>query len=110
MEKHNINDCIKGWFIGNFPKAILKREDFEVSVKHYNAGESDDAHYHKVATEYTVIASGTCTINGKSYFKDDIIVINPGDIAQFTAISDVITVVVKTPSCNYNDKFMVDSA
>ena len=40
----------------------------------------------------------------KLYFQNEIIKINPGEITDFRAITDVITLVVKIPGAN-NDKY-----
>ena len=40
MEKHNLNEMIGGWFIGNFEPSLLKTDNVEVAVKNYNAGDA----------------------------------------------------------------------
>lgn len=95
---------IKGWFIGNFEPSLYKTNDVEVGIKKYNAGDYENSHFHKIATEFTVIISGTVEMNGVQYFENEIIKIIPGVITNFKAITDVITVVVKLPGAN-NDKY-----
>lgn len=107
MEKYNLKEMIGGWFIGNFNPSLLKTNDVEVSVKRYKAGDYDSFHYHKIGTEYTVIVEGQVEMSGEIYNKDDILIIRPGDITDFRAITDTVTVVVKIPGAN-NDKFVVD--
>ncbi|GIU68974.1 MAG: hypothetical protein KatS3mg002_0210 [Candidatus Woesearchaeota archaeon] len=72
-----------------------------------NKGDSEAAHYHKIATEYTVITKGKVKMNGKIYEKDDIIVIEPNEVTDFLALEDTTTVVVKIPGAN-NDKYLVE--
>ena len=101
----NLNEFFKGWFVGNFEPTLNTTEDFEVAVKRYKAGDYEEKHHHKIATEITVIVEGEVEMNGVKYVKDDIITIQPNESTDFKCITDVITVVVKTPSEN-NDKYI----
>jgi hypothetical protein len=105
VKKNNLNEFVKGWFIGNFTPTIINTENFEVSVKRYKAGDYEKKHHHKISTEITVIIEGEVEMNGTKYVKDDIIKIDPNESTDFKCITDVITVVVKTPSVN-NDKYI----
>jgi quercetin dioxygenase-like cupin family protein len=95
---------IKGWFVGNFEPTCLKTKDVEVAVKEYKKGDREDKHYHKIATELTVVVSGMIRMNGAIYKKGDIVVIQPYESTDFEAIEDSINVVVKYPGAN-NDKY-----
>ncbi len=106
MKIDKLSNMTKGWFIGNFTPSLFKTNDVEVAVKRYKAGDHEDKHYHKIATEYTVIVDGEVEMNGVRYYKDDIIVMEPGDATDFTAITDATNVVVKIPGAN-NDKYIV---
>lgn len=64
MKKFNLDNMIAGWFIGNFEPSLFKTNDVEISVKKYKAGDYDSRHYHKIATEYTVIVKGTVEMSG----------------------------------------------
>ena len=55
MKTRKLKDFVKGWFIGDFPLALRKTKDFEVAVKYYRKGDTDEVHYHKVANEMTVV-------------------------------------------------------
>lgn len=97
---------IKGWFIGNFEPSLLKTNAVEVALKKYKKGDYEDSHYHKIATEFTVIVSGRVRMNGKEYREGDIIVIEPNDSTDFEALEDnTVNVVVKIPGAN-NDKYL----
>ena len=104
LEKYNLDDMFKGWFIGNFEPSLFKTNDVEVGVKKYNAGDYENAHFHKIATEFTVIISGEVEMNGVIFKENDIIKIVPNVVTNFKAITDVITVVVKLPGAN-DDKY-----
>lgn len=106
MKTARLDNMEKGWFIGNFDPSLYKTNDVEVAVKCYNAGEREEAHFHKIANEFTVIISGTVEMNGVSYGAGDIVCLESGDIADFVAVTDSVNVVVKIPGAN-NDKYFV---
>lgn len=99
-------DSLKGgWFVGNFEPSLYKTNDVEVAVKHYKAGDYEDWHYHKVATEITIIISGEVEMNGQIYKEGDIITIEPNEGTDFRAITAASNVVVKIPGVN-KDKYL----
>lgn len=105
MKIAKLNDMVKGWFIGNFEPSLCKTNDVEVAVKTYKKGDREDEHYHKVATEYTVIISGRVKMNDIEYVAGDIIVMEPNEATDFECLEDdTINVVVKLPGAN-NDKY-----
>lgn len=104
IEQYSLENMIKGWFVGNFEPSLFKTNDVEVGVKKYLAGDYENAHFHKIATEFTVIISGVVEMNGIQYVENDIIKIIPGVSTNFKAITDSVTVVVKLPGAN-NDKY-----
>jgi quercetin dioxygenase-like cupin family protein len=106
MNHFKLEDMIKGWFVGGFSPTALKTEAVEVGVKHYKAGDHEGAHYHKVATELTVIVSGRVRMMGKEWGAGDIIVVEPGEATDFEALTDATNVVVKIPGA-LNDKYIV---
>ncbi len=107
MEKYNLKDFVKGWFIGNFEPTLFPTNDFEIAVKKYKAGDEEKKHHHKLATEFTLILEGIVSMNGKIFNVNDIIKIEPNESTDFKCLSDVITVVIKTP-CIKNDKYIND--
>lgn len=107
MKTDRLERMVKGWFVGNFEPSLYKTTDCEVAVKTYKAGDHEDSHYHKIATEITVIIQGTVNMNGVTYTKGDIIVEEPGDITDFTAITDAVNIVVKLPGAN-DDKYVAE--
>ena len=104
MDLYNINNMFKGWFIGDFEPSLCKTQYVEVGVKEYKAGEYEPCHYHKIATEFTVIIEGKVEMNGQGYSTGDIIKIMPNEITDFKAITNTKTVVVKLPGAK-NDKY-----
>ncbi|MEE7503755.1 hypothetical protein [Methylobacterium mesophilicum] len=106
MKSAHLKDMIGGWLVGNFEPSVARTEDFEFGIKRYEAGDIDAAHYHKLATEITVIISGQAVMGDKEWSEGDVIVVEPGDVVQFRALSDVVLAVIKMPSVP-NDKYLV---
>lgn len=105
MRVEKLNRMIKGWFVGNFEPTVIKTSDVEVAVKKYKAGDYEWRHYHKIATEVTVIVQGEVEMNNIRYAEGDIIVVEPNEATDFRAVTDVVTVVVKYPGA-INDKYI----
>ena len=96
----------KGWFVGDFIPSLLQTRDVEVAIKHYQKGEAEEVHYHKIATEITAVVSGMVKMNDIEYEAGDIITIEPYESTDFMALKDnTITVVVKHPGA-VCDKYM----
>jgi quercetin dioxygenase-like cupin family protein len=104
MRTARLKDMTKGWFIGSFSPTLLDTQVVEVAVKEYHAGDREDKHYHKIATEFTVVISGTVAMNGRQWTAGDIIVMDPGEATDFQAVTDAVSVVVKIPGAT-NDKY-----
>jgi quercetin dioxygenase-like cupin family protein len=107
VEQMNLKDVIGGWFIGNFNPSVLKTDQFEIGYKKYKAGDKEQKHVHKIATEYTVVIKGTIEMKGIQYREGDIVIINHNEAVEFKAITDVENIVVKVP-CALNDKYIVE--
>ena len=96
----------KGWVVGDFEPTLYNTKDVEVAVKKYNSGDYEPLHYHKIATEITIIGKGKVLMNGKEYKTGDIITIKPGEKTDFKVLEDTLSTVVKLP-CVKNDKYIV---
>ncbi len=106
MKIAKLEDMVKGWFVGNFEPTLLKTNDVEVAVKSYKKGDYEETHYHKIATEITVIISGRVKMNGIEYKAGDIVVMEPNEATDFECLEDgTKNVVVKYPGAN-NDKYL----
>ncbi|WP_025600702.1 cupin domain-containing protein [Burkholderia sp. WSM2230] len=108
MKAFKLDDMIKGWFVGGFEPTAFSTDACEVAVKTYAAGTREEAHVHRIASEITVIVSGRVRMVGKEWTAGDIVVLSPGDVTDFEALTDTVNVVVKTPGAR-NDKYLVDS-
>jgi quercetin dioxygenase-like cupin family protein len=105
MKNFNLNNFIGGWFIGNFEPTLYSTNNVEVAVKKYKKGQHEKAHFHKIATEFTVIVDGQVEMSNNIYNSGEIIQIDPGVSTDFKALTDVTTVVVKIPGAS-NDKYI----
>lgn len=108
MDIHKLDEMKMGWFIGNFDPAVLKTDQFEVALHKHKAGSETHTHYHKLSTEYNLIVLGKMTVNGKTFGKNDIFIINPYEVSETQFLEDTMLVVVKTPSIP-NDKYKAES-
>lgn len=106
MEKFELNDMKRGWFVGNFQPSVFSTNACEVAIKHYSKGEYEEKHFHKIATEITVIIKGKVRMGGIEYNEGEIIKIEPGVAVDFLALTDSTTAVVKVPGA-LDDKFVV---
>jgi quercetin dioxygenase-like cupin family protein len=106
MKHGRLDEMIKGWFVGGFEPTLCATRNCEVAVKRYRAGEREAAHYHKVATEVTLVLSGHVRMAGREWGEGDIVVLDPGEVTDFEALTDAVNVVVKTPGAA-NDKYLV---
>jgi hypothetical protein len=88
----------KGWFVGDFSPTTLRTPAAEVAVKSYKAGDCEDRHLHKIATEITLMLNGAVEMCGQRLGPGDIIKLLPSEASAFNAITDATTVVVKLPS------------
>ncbi len=104
MNKYNLQNFTKWWLIGNFEPSLFKTEAFEVAVKSYKKWDKEDSHFHKVATEYTILNSGKFRMNEHIYTAGDIVEILPWESTDFECLEDWDTTVVKIPCVSW-DKY-----
>ncbi|MBP2461959.1 MULTISPECIES: hypothetical protein [Rhizobium/Agrobacterium group] len=104
---YNLDNMIGGWFVGDFDPSVVKTDAFEVGVKSYKAGDRDARHYHKIAREITLVVSGRVRMLDREWGEGSLIVIEPGTVNAFEALTDATLTVVKIPSAK-NDKYLVD--
>ena len=107
MNRAHLSDMVKGWFVGNFNPTAFATEKCEVAVKNYKKGDHDAPHYHELAHEITLVLDGTVKMLNKTWQSGDVVVIEPGEISSFEALSNATLVVVKVPGVK-DDKYLVD--
>ncbi len=106
MKKYPLKDFTNGWFIGDFKPSLVKTKGFEIAIKIYKKGDKEKAHVHKIADEFTVATTGSFKINGNIYKTNEIVWIKKGESAEFEALEDCTTTVIKIPSVK-GDKYEV---
>ena len=104
MQKFQIENFTKGWFIGDFTPSLHPTAEFEVGLKQYKKGDIENPHYHKIATEFTIVVEGKVKMNDTVITKFEGLKVLPGTTVKFEAIEDSTTLVIKTPSIT-NDKY-----
>lgn len=106
MRVAKLDEMIKGWFVGGFRPAAYSTEACEVAVKYYMISDKEAAHLHRVATEITLILFGRVRMMDREWSQGDIVVLSPGEVTDFEALTNCATVVVKVPGAP-NDKYIV---
>lgn len=106
MRLLKLKNYTRGWVIGDFEPNVVRTKAFEFGVKRYTRGEREPAHFHKIATEISVIVSGEFEMNGKKLVAGDIVVTEPRDIARFRCSKRGATAVIKIPSVK-GDKYSI---
>ena len=96
----------RGWVIGDFEPSLLKTQDFEVAILLHKKAEEWPAHYHKIATEYNILLSGTMSVCGKELVEGDTFIIPPNEVAVPVFHEDCRIVCIKVPSLP-DDKYLV---
>ena len=99
VQKYNLSDYTRGWFIGNFEPTVLKQSQFEVGVLSHKKDEVWAVHYHSVSKEINVLLEGRMKVNGLDVNVGDIFVFEPFVIAVPTFLTDCKILCIKTPSC-----------
>ena len=104
MKVSKLDQMVKGWFIGDFEPSLCRTGTCEAAVKTYRKGDYEEKHSHKIATEYTVIVKGKVKMFDTVFSEGSIVVAEPGDATDFTALEDTVNVVIKLPGAK-NDKY-----
>lgn len=104
MRRARLDEMVRGWFVGDFEPTVLRTGAAEVGVRRYRAGDREDRHHHRVATEVTAVVSGRVRMNDATYEAGDVVVVEPSEATDFEALTDAVTVVVKVPGAR-DDKY-----
>jgi mannose-6-phosphate isomerase-like protein (cupin superfamily) len=107
MKVHRLDDMTRGWFVGDFEPTLYRTDAVEVAVKHYVAGDAEERHVHRIATELTAVVSGTVRMDGRDLDPGDIVTLEPGEPTDFLAVTDAVVVAVKLPAVA-GDKHIVE--
>ena len=105
MKKFRFEDMKRGWFIGDFEPTAFKTKNFEVAYGMHKKGDVWDKHYHKIATEITLIVKGKVRVNEEIFIKNDIFIVEPNESVDPLFLEDTEYVVIKTIS-DPTDKYI----
>jgi hypothetical protein len=107
MKKYKLSEAgARGWFVGDFPEAVVRTKDFEVCWQGNPAGHADTPHLHKIITEVQLITHGRMVINGEEFVPGDIYVSEPGEEYRAYYLEDTQVVAIKFPSIP-DDKYYI---
>jgi hypothetical protein len=107
MRKFKLSEAgERGWFVGDFEKAVVRTRDFEVCWQGNSAGTVDTPHMHKIITELQLITEGRMIINGVEFGPGDIYVSEPGEEYRAHYLEDTKVVAIKFPSIP-DDKYYI---
>lgn len=106
MKVGNISNTHRGWVIGDFEPSLLRTKNFEVGILKHPKGEIWAPHYHKVATEYNILISGTMRLCGVDLVPGNTFILEPNEVADPIFYEDCTIVCVKVPS-DTKDKYLV---
>lgn len=98
MDRYSLSSFIGGWVVGNFTPSLFRNEGMEVGVKKFLLGDKELSHKQLVATEITIIGHGKVRIGTEVFTDGDVVVIPPGEYADFEALSDGSLTCIKFPS------------
>ena len=98
LNLHRIENFQGGWLLGDFDPTILRNKSVEVGVKFFKKGDLEASHKQLVATEITVLNSGSIRIEQLVLTPGDVLVIEPGEYADFEALEDGSLTCIKFPS------------
>ena len=98
MQKFNMNDMHRGWFIGNFLPSVLKTDLFEVGIIKHEKGEDWPEHFHVVSTEYNVLLEGSMSVNGTLIEVGEIFILDKNEPCKPIFNENCTIICVKVPS------------
>ena len=107
MKKLDFSSMKGGWFIGNFTPSAFQTNDFEVGYAKHKKGDFWEKHYHKIATEITLIVKGKVKIDDKIYSAGEILIVYPNEVVDPEFLEDVEFMIIKVPS-DVQDKYILE--
>jgi hypothetical protein len=106
IRRIDLTDFKGGWVIGDFSPTLFSTKEIEVACKKYQTGAVENRHYHKIATEITIITEGSAFMNDVLYMAGSIVTIPPGESSDFRVVEGPCnTTVIKIPSV-IGDKYL----
>lgn len=107
MKVYNIDDMVRGWFIGNFEPSVFNTSDVEVGFKTHKKNEQYEMHYQTKVTEINLLIRGKMIMHDKELKARDIFILYPYEISDQQFLEDCEIVCIKLPGIT-NDKVVVE--
>jgi hypothetical protein len=98
MNKFRLDSFKGGWLVGDFAPTLFENSHVEVGVKFFVLGNIEQEHAQIKATEITIIHEGRVRIGDTTLEAGDVLVIYPGEFADFEAFTDGSLTCIKFPS------------
>ena len=98
MNKLRLERFVGGWLVGDFAPTLFENSHVEVGVKFFVPGNTELEHAQIKATEITIIHSGRVRIGEITLEAGDVLVVHPGEFADFEAFTDGSLTCIKFPS------------
>jgi dTDP-glucose pyrophosphorylase len=103
---YNLNEFIRGWFIGDFDKCIKRVKEYEIGLLKHARDEKWRFHYHKVSTEFNFLLTGKMLLNGVLMEENTLFILKPNQIACPIFLTDCEILCIKIPSVP-GDKYLI---
>ena len=94
----NLEDFVRGWFIGNFMPSIIRTIDFEVGRLIHKKNEKWPFHYHRYMDEINILLKGSMLLNERLLKVNDIFTIHKNEIACPVFLEECYILCIKVPS------------
>jgi len=105
-ERLKFEDFKGGWLVGSFVPNLFNRKDVEVGVKYLEEGFIDEAHFHKLSTEFNLVIYGKIKLeSGETVSKGDFFIYKPNQISK-TKVLESSCVLVIRDSSHPDDKYL----
>jgi mannose-6-phosphate isomerase-like protein (cupin superfamily) len=105
-QRFQLDDFVRGWFVGNFEPSIVKTDKYEIGLLTHNKGEKWDFHYHKLADEINFLVEGRMRINERLIEKGSLFVIQKNQLTCPDFLENCKILCIKVPSVP-TDKYSV---
>lgn len=104
--QYDLNQYVRGWFIGNFEPSLIKTAQLEIGLLTHNKNEKWDFHYHTEADEVNFLLEGRMLLNEQVIEKGMQFIIYKNQIACPVFLEDCKVLCIKTPSVP-TDKYCI---
>lgn len=97
MEKINMKEMKRGYFIGNFEPSAYRTDEVEICCKGASKYTLDAGYYRKKDVQFIFLNRGMAEINGIKYKKYDLIKFEPGEVINIFALTNIEMTIIRFP-------------